>query len=114
VAEPRPLPFVIDPRRLYEVGRDGIPRTDTAEPSEWLGPRHLRLLGWVALGAGLSGGMAALSVACLALGARLWAAGFALAVVAAAPLLLVGPALDWWRYRRPHRQRHRCRPEMFP
>ncbi|GGC29651.1 hypothetical protein GCM10011504_04850 [Siccirubricoccus deserti] len=114
MAEQRQPPFVVDPRRLYEVGRDGTPRTDTAEPPEWLGPRHLRLLGWAALGAGLTGGLAALSVACLALGARLWAAGFALAVVAASPLLVLGPVLDWWRHRRPRRQRHRSRPEGFP
>jgi len=107
-------PFAIDPARLYEVGPDGTPRTDTAEAPEWLGPRHRHLLAWAALGAGLTGGLAGLSVLCLMLGARLWAAGFALATLAAAPLLVVGPALDWWRHRRPHRRRHRTRSADFP
>jgi hypothetical protein len=92
------------------VGRDGTPRTDTSSTPEWLGPRHRRLLAWAALGAVVEGGLAGLTVLCLTLGARLWAALFALALVAASPLLLVGPVQDWWRHRRPHRRRHRTRP----
>ncbi|MCO6418701.1 hypothetical protein JYK14_21440 [Siccirubricoccus sp. KC 17139] len=90
-----------------------MPRTDRAEPPEWLDARHRALLGWAALGAFLTGGLAGLSVACLAFGANLWAAGLALAMLGTAPLLGVGPVLDWWRHRRPHRRRHRQRPEEF-
>ena len=107
-------PFAIDPARLYEVGPDGTPRTDTAEAPEWLGPRHRHLLAWAALGAGATAGLAGLTVLCFVLGARLWAARLALATLAAAPLLAVGPALDWWWYRRPHRRRHRTRSPDFP
>jgi hypothetical protein len=107
-------PFRIDTARLYEVGRDGTPRTDTGEASEWLGPRHRQIVGWVML-AGMAGGaLAGLSALCLVIGARLWAAGFALAMLAAMPLVAVGPALDWWRHRRPHRRRHRSRSPDFP
>ncbi|WP_149537624.1 hypothetical protein [Siccirubricoccus phaeus] len=90
-----------------------MPRTDHASPPQWLDARHRALLGWAALGAVATGGLAGLSVACLALGAQRWAAGFALAMLAAAPLLGVGPVLDWWRHRRPYRQRHRQRPGDF-
>jgi type IV secretory pathway TrbD component len=107
-------PFRIDPARLYEVGRDGTPHTDTSEAPEWLGLRHRRLLGWVMLSGGVVGVLAGLSALCLLLGARLWAAGFALAMLAAAPLVAVGPGLDWWRHRRPHRRRHRSRSPDFP
>jgi hypothetical protein len=110
MAEP---PFRLDPGRLYDVGRDGVARTDRATAPQWLDARHRALLGWAACGAGLTGGLAGLSVVCLALGARDWAAAFALAVLAAAPVLTVGPMLDWWRHRRPLRQRHRRRPEGF-
>jgi hypothetical protein len=106
--------FPIDPSRLYEVGRDGIPRTDTGQAPEWLGPRHRRILAWTALGAVVSGGCAGLTLLCFLIGARLAAAWFALATLATAPLLLVGPAEDWWRHRRPHRRRHRNRPGRFP
>ncbi|MFC7477611.1 hypothetical protein ACFQS7_24845 [Dankookia sp. GCM10030260] len=60
------------------------------------------------------GGLAGLCVLALALGARLAAAGLALATLAATPLLGVGPVLDWWRHRRPRRRRHASRPEDFP
>ncbi len=110
-----PPPFAVDPARLYEVGRDGAPRTGTADPGmEWLGLRHRRLLLATAAAALLVGALAGLTVACFVLGARLWAAGFALGTLAAAPLLLVGPGLDWWRHGRARRQRHRTRPEHFP
>lgn len=93
---------------------DGTPRTDTSRPPAWLDARHRRLLGWTAVGAMAVGLLAGLTVASFALGARLLAALFALATLAATPLLGVGPALDWWRHRRPHRRRHRSRPESFP
>ena len=107
-------PFPVDPARLYEVGRNGTPRTDTGSPPEWLGPRHRRILAWSALGAVVEGGLAGLTVLCFLLGARLWAAGSALALIAASLLLLVGPLQDWWHHRRPHRRRHRTRPADFP
>ena len=94
-----PAPFEIDPDRLRDVDRHGRLRRMPA-PMEWLDPRHRALLGWAALGAAAVGALAALTVAAFALGARLWAAGFALATVAAAPLLAAGPLLDWWRHRR--------------
>jgi len=83
---------------------------------EWLGPRHRRLLVAVGGAAVLVGGLAALTVACFLLGARLWSARLALATLAASPLLLLGPGLDWWRHRRRARRRgaHRARPASFP
>ena len=82
---------------------------------EWLGPRHRRMLVLVALAALLVGALAGLTVACFMLGAWLWAAELALATLAATPLLLVGPGLDWWRHARPRRRRvHRQRPPDFP
>ncbi|MBK1661378.1 hypothetical protein [Paracraurococcus ruber] len=72
------------------------------------------MIGWVAMGAGVTGAMAGFSVLSLALGARTLAAGFALATIAASPLVGIGPALDWWRHRRPHRRRHATRPDSFP
>jgi hypothetical protein len=102
--------FPIDPSRLYDVADDGTPSTDTATAPEWLGPRHRHLLAWAALGAGATGGLAGLTVLCFVL----WAAGFALATLAAAPLLGIGPLLDWWRHQRPHRRRHRQRSPDFP
>ncbi|SDB08522.1 hypothetical protein [Belnapia rosea] len=110
----QPPPFSIDPARLYDVGQDGIPRTDTGEAPEWLSLRHRRLLGWVALGSLMVGGLAGLCVLCFMLGARLWAAAFALAMMAATPLLGIGPVLDWWRHRRPYRRRHHSRSPDFP
>jgi len=104
----------VDPARLYEVGRDGVPRTDATEPMEWLGPRHRRLLASVAGAAALEGGLVAITILCFVIGARVWSAIFALATLAAAPLLLLGPVLDWWRHRRGRRQRHLARPDHFP
>jgi hypothetical protein len=80
----------------------------------WLGPRHRRLILAVAAAALLVGALAGLTIACFVLGARSWAAGFALATLAAAPLLGLGPGLDWWRYRRRGPRRvHRQRPQEF-
>lgn len=112
---PEPHPgFSVDPRRLYDVADDGTPRTDTAVPAAWLGPRHRRLLAWAGVGAVATGGLAGLTVFCFVLGARFWAAIFALGTLAAAPLLVVGPWLDWWRHKRPLRRRHRSRSPDFP
>ncbi len=108
-----PPPFALDPGRLYEVGRDGVPRTDESEAMEWLGARHRLLLVSVAAASTLIGVLAGLTMLSLALGARLWAAGLALATLAAAPLPLLGPGLDWWRHRRGRRRRHRSRPARF-
>jgi hypothetical protein len=72
------------------------------------------MLGWVALGTSMTGTLAGLTVLTFALGARVVSAGFALATLAATPLVGVGPALDWWQHRRPQRQRHARRPEDFP
>lgn len=106
-------PFEVDADRLYEVGRDGVPRTDAAEPMEWLGLRHRRLLASYA-GAGLViGGLAGLSALCFVLGARFAAAIAALATLASTPLLLLGAGIDWWRHRRGRRRRHRHRPDRF-
>ncbi len=71
------------------------------------------MLGLGALAALLLGALAALSILALALGWRLLAAGFALALLLASPLLLLGPAQDWWRHRRGRRRRHLRRPEGF-
>lgn len=79
---------------------------------EWLGPRHRRLILSVGAAAMAVGVLAGLTVACFVLGARLWAAGFALATLAAVPLLAVGPGLDWWRHgRRGPRRVHHHRPD---
>ena len=107
-------PFQVDPARLYDVTPDGTPRTDDSRPPDWLSPRHRALVGWVAAGAGTTLGLAGLTVVTFVLGARLAAAGFALATIAASPLIGVGPTLDWWRHRRPRRRRHRARPDSFP
>ena len=66
------------------------------------------------LGAAAVGALAGLTVLAFALGARLLAAGLALATLAATPLLGVGPVLDWLRHRRPYRRRHSTRPADFP
>jgi hypothetical protein len=92
-------PFKIDPDRLFDVAPDGKPRR-AALPLQWLDGRHRALLAWAALGGLVIGGFATLTVFAFALGQRLWAAVFALATLAAAPLLGAGPALDWWRHRR--------------
>jgi hypothetical protein len=105
-------PFPLNPARLYDVAPDGMPSTRGDQVAEWLGPRHRRMLGWAATGMVLTGGLAGGTVLCFALGARLAAAGLALATVAVAPLLALGPVLDWWRHRR--RRRHRIRPAGFP
>jgi hypothetical protein len=81
---------------------------------EWLGARHRRLVLAVAAAAATLGLLAGLTVACFVLGARLWAAGFALATLAAVPLLGIGPGLDWWRHGRPGRRSvHHRRPSGF-
>ena len=102
-------PFGLDPARQYDVGRDGRAATDTSAAPEWLGARHRLVLGLFGLGLLLVGGLAGLSVAAFASGARGWAAVFALATLLAAPLLLLGPVQDWWRFRR-GRRLHASRP----
>jgi hypothetical protein len=58
------------------------------------------LLLWAA-GAGLLvAGLAGLTVAAFALGWRRLAAGGAVAMLLATPLLGAGPMLDWWKHRR--------------
>jgi len=87
---------------------------EAGKPPGWLDARHRRMLGWVVFGTVVTGALAGLAVLSLALGTRLAAAGFALATLAAAPLIAVGPAIDWWRHRRPRRQGHARRPGGFP
>ncbi len=107
-------PFELRPDRLYEVGRDGVPRTDAGDAMEWLGPRHRRLILAVAGAAAIVAGLAGATALVFMAGGRVAAALLALATIAATPLLLLGPALDWWRHRRGRRQRHRRRPARFP
>lgn len=86
-------PFGLDASRQVDIDRP-------APPPEWLGPRHRLMLGLFALGLIFVGGLAGLSLAALAAGARGWAAVFALAALLASPMLLLGPVQDWWRHRR--------------
>ena len=74
-------------------------------PSRWNGSARR---------AGDGGEQVAITILCFVIGARVWSAIFALATLAAAPLLLLGPVLDWWRHRRGRRQRHLARPDHFP
>jgi len=92
-------PFRIDPARLRDVGRDGRLRR-IAPPIGWLDARHRALLGWAAGAGVLVLGLAGLTVAAFALGWRRLAAGAALAMLLATPLLGAGPVLDWWKHRR--------------
>jgi len=103
-------PFGLDQARQYDVGRDGRPTTDASAPPEYGSPRYR--LNIVLLGVGLLfvGALAGLSVAALMSGARAWAAVFALGMLLASPLLLLGPAQDWWRHRRGQRRAHEARP----
>lgn len=71
------------------------------------------MLGLNALAALLLAALAMGAVVSLALGWRLPAAGFALALVLASPLLLLGPVQDWWRHRRGRARAHRVRPQDF-
>lgn len=92
-------PFRIDPARLRDVGRGGRLRR-IPPPMGWLDARHRALLLWAA-GAGLlMAGLAGLTVAAFALGWRRLAAGGAVAMMLATPLLGAGPMLDWWKHRR--------------
>ncbi len=88
-------PFGLDPSRQVDVGRP-----EAGPPPEWLGRRHRLVVGLFALGLLCVGGLAGLSVAALASGARGVAAVFALAAMLASPLTLLGPLQDWWRHRR--------------
>ncbi|WP_421993836.1 hypothetical protein [Roseococcus sp.] len=92
-------PFGLDPSRTYDVGRDGQARETRVPPPEWLSGRHRLILGLFALGAVVVGGLAGVTVAAFASGARSTAAIFALLTLAASPLLLVGPLQDRWRHR---------------
>lgn len=85
------------------MGRDGAPREGVAPPPEWLSPRHRLVLGLFALGLVVVGVLAGLTVAAYASGAREVAALFALATLAASPLVALGPVQDWWRFRRGRR-----------
>lgn len=87
------------------MGRDGTPREGVSPPPEWLSPRHRLVLGFFALALVVVGVLAGLTVAAFVSGARETAAVFALATLAASPLLLLGPAQDWWRFRRGRRVR---------
>ena len=86
-------------RRLRDVGRDGRLRR-IAPPIGWLDARHRALLGWAAGAGVLVLALAGLTVAAFALGWRRLAAGAALAMLLATPLLGAGPLLDWWKHRR--------------
>ncbi|MBC7431504.1 MAG: hypothetical protein H7345_05505 [Rubritepida sp.] len=88
-------PFGLDPARQVDVG--GRP---AGPPPEWLGARHRLVLGLFALGLLCVGGLAGLSIAAFASGARGLAAAFGLAAVLASPPTLLGPVQDWWRHRR--------------
>ncbi len=85
------------------MGRDGAPREGVEPAPEWLSPRHRLVLGLFALGLVVVGALAGLTVAAFASGAREAAALFALATLAASPLVLLGPVQDWWRFRRGRR-----------
>ncbi|MBS7813034.1 hypothetical protein [Roseococcus pinisoli] len=63
------------------------------------------ILGLFALALLVVGGLAGVTVAAFASGAREASAVFALLTLAASPLLLLGPAQDWWRFRRRRRLR---------
>lgn len=96
-------PFGLDPRRTFDVGRDGAARDGVQGPPEFLSSRHRLVLGLFLLAVALVGGFAGLAAAAYASGARGAAAIFALLTVLAAPLLALGPAQDWWRFRRGRR-----------
>jgi hypothetical protein len=92
-------PFGLDPSRTYDVGRGGEARETPVQPPEWLSGRHRLILGLFALGALVVGGLAGLTVAAFASGARSAAAIFALLTLATSPLLVLGPLQDRWRHR---------------
>ena len=71
---------------------------------EFLSTRHRVMLGLFMLSALLVGGLAGLTVAAYASGARGAAAVLALLTVLCSPLLALGPVQDWWRYRRGRRR----------
>ncbi len=98
-------PFGLDPARTYDIGRDGEAREVPPPPPEWLSGRHRLILGLFALALLLVGGLAGVTVAAFASGAREAAAVFALLTLLASPLLMIGPAQDWWRFRRRRRLR---------
>lgn len=50
------------------------------------------------------GALAGATVAAFVSGARGAAAVFALLTLVAAPLMILGPVLDWWRFRRGRRR----------
>lgn len=103
-------PFGLDPARQYEVGRNGRPSTDDSQAADHGSARHRVTLLLFGLGLLLVGALAGLSLAALLSGARGWAAAFALGMVMASPLLLLGPVQDWWRHRRGQRRTHAERP----
>jgi len=103
-------PFGLDQARQYEVGRDGRPASDEGVVARHGSARHGLSVALFGLGLLLVGALAGLSLAALVSGARGWAALFALGMLLASPLLLLGPAQDWWRHRRGRRQVHAQRP----
>ncbi len=103
-------PFGLDQARQYDVGRDGRPTTDASETAAHGSARHRLSLILFGTGLLLVGALAGLSMAALLSGARAWAALFALGMLLASPLLLLGPVQDWWRHRRGQRQTHTERP----
>jgi hypothetical protein len=92
-------PFGLDPSRTFDIGGGGEAREMPAPPPVFLSPRHRLILGLYALVLLAIGGLAGLTVAAFASGARSAAAVFALLTLAAVPLLLIGPLQDRWRHR---------------
>lgn len=92
-------PFGLDPSRTYDVGRHGEAQDMPVPPPEWLSGRHRLILGLFAVALLVVGGLAGVTVAAFASGARGAAAVFALLTLAASPLLLVAPLQDRWRHR---------------
>ncbi|WP_424811786.1 hypothetical protein [Roseococcus sp. YIM B11640] len=98
-------PFGLDPERRFEVTGQGEVREPGAPPPEWLSGRHRLILGLFGLALVIVGALAGVTVAAFASGSRGTAAVFALFTLAATPLLLLGPAQDWWRFRRARKRR---------
>ena len=109
----RPGGFVPDPRRLYDVGRDGRPYTVEPIPPDAAERLTVLIRRWWA--ASVLANAAAMGIAAGAamLAPRLLAAWFGLLPIMTAPLLLVAPILRK-RGARASRRVHRSRPGGFP